>query len=232
VGNYISYDKREAVSYARALAKTRERERKAAEEKAIWDALALEQIEADRRRTAAKPPKPPRQPKPKPEPMTTYERALQALERACVARNKEADREVTFLTEHCLDYRRSDCTGKLVTKLTNARWVGRLDTDYYSSKVWVDSAVTLLKKSENESMKEYDAAALFAPLFLAMRRVPKAARDILRTAHPNVRREVAAGMRIWHKYHMHDKWGWPLPNEIPVKRKTRITDGKVTFRIN
>jgi len=97
MGNYISYDRKEAEGYARSLKKQQEREAAAREEKRIWDEFAAEQMRQEREKSASSGvSRTPRQPKPRAAKLTDRERGEDILRRALALLRSRTEKAVSI----------------------------------------------------------------------------------------------------------------------------------------
>lgn len=90
--NYITFDRKEAEGYARALRKQREREAKEAEERRIWSELADEELRKNRSNSS------PVQPKRRIKPARDdYAEAIKILKEVIKAIHAHVESEIAFL---------------------------------------------------------------------------------------------------------------------------------------
>jgi hypothetical protein len=195
VGNYHSFGRREAESYARALRKQRERAAKESEEKRIWGELAEEQIKADRIRAALKPPPAAKVPKAK---KSDEELAVEAVREAVAAYERHADGIIAALQRgdppSYWRRRPADVRTNRGRQLAYVRHCGARVSDRRGNHL-MRLHCSLLRRSARLSgsdlcLSKDEDAALLKRMKDADIRVRSAARDVLRWAGLEARSEI------------------------------------------
>jgi hypothetical protein len=179
MGNYISYDKREAEAFARSLAKERRRDEVKAREKVIWDGLVEEQLRNDRLLVVVPQPK---RPRPQPDKERLKEAAIQ---RVIDELNAVADNHIAILRRggsfpfgYAKTARRLDNHSRVMSTLLSARDLG---INVLDRNLWVRFRALINSTGiEEEEYKSTVRPRLVAVLDAACARVRKAARDLIK----------------------------------------------------